>query len=301
MGNFNTKTEYANLSDVKLDNKLFEYNEKSGILTIDNKKIKIKVNQINGKGKIYHINGNISEGEYNNGLLNGNGKCVGENGSIYEGEFTKGGLNGNGKKVFKNGNTYEGEFKNNMLNGIGTVLHSGNIYEGEFKDDYLYGNGKIVFKNGDVHEGEFIDDVLSGNGKIINKKYNYVVDGKFGKESDSCIMTFGDGDKFEVKTKVDFNAIIESKIIKLDNCKFETWNTQKVVIWISTFSTHICKRFSKIFYDNEIDGERLLLLVEKDGKEYGIDSLSMRQILNKRDNILEKASEHEIEYEIISK
>lgn len=109
---------------------------------------------LNGRG--YHIdkNGkeaspsklvNFSNAEYigevgNDGTTpNGYGKIIWKNGNVYEGQVQNGKRQGTGKLVWANGDVYEGQFQNDKMHGKGKLtLKDGKVYEGDFE------NGKFV-------------------------------------------------------------------------------------------------------------------------------------------------------------
>ena len=71
----------------------------------------------NGAGKIIYKNGDIYEGEWENGKQskNGKGRITYENGDIYEGEWKDSKRDGNGKYTYKNGDICEGLWENGQL------------------------------------------------------------------------------------------------------------------------------------------------------------------------------------------
>lgn len=140
-----------------------------------------------GVGKAEYKNGNIYEGNFQNGQRTGQGKLmlISRDGTktydIIEGEF----LNGKivkGKATFVRGDRmlyygieYEGEFKNDVPHGKGKKtyvkdLHAvtGKYYEGEFKEGKEHGNGLLTVVNGDIYKVKFNDGKLID--KVIYKK-----------------------------------------------------------------------------------------------------------------------------------
>jgi len=93
---------------------------------------------MNGKGKIYYKNGNLSyEGDFLDNKAEGYGKMIYEDGEYYIGEFKNGKLNGNGKMYYKKGNLkYEGNYVDGKMEGYGKyIFENGEYYIGEFKND----------------------------------------------------------------------------------------------------------------------------------------------------------------------
>ena len=165
----------------------------------------------NGKGKEYHLNGELLyEGEYNNDKREGNGIEYSEEGEpIFKGEFkegkhwtgikkifeeyedeneqikkyikciiqiNKGKLNGKCKEFDIDGNViYEGEYSNGKRHGIGKEYSSNkNIdFDGEFKEGKRWEGNANEFNT----QGNLIFNGLYLNGKKFNgKEYNYFDD-----------------------------------------------------------------------------------------------------------------------------
>ena len=100
-------------------------------------------------GHYIDANGNIFDGEYNDGKFNGHCKYTFTNGNIYEGEYKDGKFNGSGKKMYANGNVYQGNYKDGKLNGYGKFIWAnGGVYEGEYKDGKKHGRGRLFIPNG---------------------------------------------------------------------------------------------------------------------------------------------------------
>ena len=89
-----------------------------------------------GKGIYYYGNGNIFDGEFENGDMK-YGTFTFLNDDRYEGQFVNGKFGGKGKYFYSNGDMYDGEWSDDKKNGIGKyVLNDGSEIEGEWKDDF---------------------------------------------------------------------------------------------------------------------------------------------------------------------
>jgi len=121
------------------------------------------------KGKVYHNDELVLEGEFKNYILNGEGKKYLNGQVLQEGEFSNGILNGHGKK-YENGILLEeGEFKEGILNGFGKKYVQGKLFEeGYFINGILNGEGKRYVDKYRREEGSFLNGKLNGKGKIFN-------------------------------------------------------------------------------------------------------------------------------------
>ncbi len=146
-----------------------------------------KNGKLTGLGKVINKDGEIWEGDFEEGRLK-KGKKVCFDGTVWEGEFDHNPqlnlqsqkLCGNGKIINPQGDIKQGQFKYGLLHGPGKMTFKhGKIYEGEFKSDMLHGLGKMTFSDGRIHKGEFLWDLLHGKGQEINKKGQIIKDGQF--------------------------------------------------------------------------------------------------------------------------
>ncbi len=122
----------------------------------------------NGYGKKTYKDGSIFEGEWVNNYRR-KGKYTSINGDLYDGEFENGSKNGKGTLYFINGNIYSGEFKNDKMDGYGTLtLKNGNKYNGSFKEDRKNGHGILVKNDSTKFIGNWKDNDMDGEFEIIN-------------------------------------------------------------------------------------------------------------------------------------
>ena len=117
-------------------------------------------------------------------------------GNIYEGEFKDGVYEGKGVMLYSDVAKYEGEFKNNKADGKGiyTILGGSFKYEGEFKNDNFHGKG--IFK----YEGEFKNDNFHGKGIVttsVQKWNKYEGEVQNGKFNGNGILTYVNGSRYE--------------------------------------------------------------------------------------------------------
>ena len=192
-------------------------------------KIIYEINNENGKGKEYDIEGNlIFEGKYLNGKRNGYGREYDFSSLIFEGEYLNGKKHGWGREyssktlIFKGkyfngvkwsgqgGYNYEGKIEYELINGkCSSVVDYGDItYIGEYLNGKKHGKGKeygryVVFYKL-IYEGEF----SCGKRKGIGKEYHYdkiIFEGEYlynnrirGKEYVNEILEF-EGEYFHTK------------------------------------------------------------------------------------------------------
>jgi hypothetical protein len=101
------------------------------------------------------------------------------NGDIYEGDVNNGVVSGEGTMIYKNNETfaYRGGWSNGVWHGKGTINYiDGETYKGEFYKNDRSGHGKCIWPSGVEYEGEWKDDNIHGNGvldarKLDNKIY----------------------------------------------------------------------------------------------------------------------------------
>lgn len=97
-----------------------------------------------------------------------------ENGNVYDGEMEDGKMDGHGKMIFVRGDcdTYEGEWDNGKVQGNGIMLYRNrDVYDGEWYENMRHGNGKMTYTNGEVYDGVWYennrDDVYNEDDDIM--------------------------------------------------------------------------------------------------------------------------------------
>ena len=97
-----------------------------------------------------------------------------ENGNVYDGEMEDGKMDGHGKMIFVRGDcdTYEGEWDNGKVQGNGIMIYRNrDVYDGEWYENMRHGNGKMTYTNGEVYDGVWYennrDDVYNEDDDIM--------------------------------------------------------------------------------------------------------------------------------------
>ncbi|KAL7544055.1 hypothetical protein ACHAXR_013494 [Thalassiosira sp. AJA248-18] len=190
---------------------------------------------ISGRCKIEFADGEIYEGEIENGKAHGNGKFTFDDGEVYDGDWVEDKRHGHGKVTYANGSVYEGQWKNGKKQGKGIFTFAdGGVYEGEWKDGKIHGKGQITFADGNVYDGEWKNHHSHGKGTLtyINRD---VYDGEWkdGKRHGPGTMKEANGDVYK---QVYNNDILSSskRLATLMNCprsqRSRTGETSKVVV-----------------------------------------------------------------------
>jgi len=135
---------------------LEELNPASGHLTQESDRIKIRDLMQSLEKHIKRSKYGYT-GEFNSmDLPHGLGKLIYGNGNIYEGQFENGKRHGTGTLILSDGGSYIGEWKNDKKSGVGTWNVSfGDSYSGEFLDDRIDGKGVLILANGIKISGIF--------------------------------------------------------------------------------------------------------------------------------------------------
>ena len=191
-------------------------------------------NMQNIKGKIYHADGDIYEGEWLDDKANGEGKYI-RKGLIYEGQWKNDRQNGHGIEKLDDGSYYEGDFVNGKKEGKGKyVWADGSSYIGEFKDNAFNGKGKYIWDNRREYDGDWVKGKMEGKGIFKwpdGRRFegNYVNDKKEGYGE----YFFSDGKIFKGMWKNGLqNGEGEMYDPKKNKTKKGIWEDGKIVRWI---------------------------------------------------------------------
>ena len=170
-----------------------------------------------GAGEAHYSNGDVYNGEFENGRRHGQGKYTYANGDEYEGQFEMNQKQGAGRMTYKDKGFYHGYFKAGKRNGEGLFMHPNqDRYSGLWKNGQKHGEGtyiihaagvkltgkwfenrilkgKWVMANGNYYEGEFEHNKPRGNGvwklangNVINGEYVQEILEKTEEEDPMC-------------------------------------------------------------------------------------------------------------------
>ncbi len=117
-----------------------------------------------GFGLFTWQNGDVYEGDYENGHRSGKGRFIWADGKQYDGDFVEDRREGHGSLKWPDGTSYEGEFVNGRMHGKGRLIWpSGEVYVGWFANDRMEGFGIHYDKSGNIiYEGDWIESCPIG-------------------------------------------------------------------------------------------------------------------------------------------
>lgn len=156
-----------------------------------------------GNGCMKYVNGEIFNGEFKNDLPNGQGIIMTKSGHKYSGDFKDGHICGKMIVNYKNGDIFNGEFdeKGNKIRGLFLYVN-GEKFEGEFASNGNRINGIYTFKNGNTYTGKY-NDKGQIHGKGIHNHFGDVFKGDFknGQIDGRGIMKYSNGDVYQGEMK----------------------------------------------------------------------------------------------------
>lgn len=154
-GQLNGKGKYINSQDETYVGD-FKDNKKHGHGVVNTKKIlyngEFVDDKMDGQGEIlFKTTGNSYVGEFKKGQISGEGKCTWKNGDVYEGNLNNGIRSGAGKYStnFGKKSVYEGQYVDGKKSGQGKLLsysrlNKSQIYEGGFSEGKPTGGSIMI-------------------------------------------------------------------------------------------------------------------------------------------------------------
>ncbi|MCD8215482.1 MAG: protein kinase [Clostridiales bacterium] len=157
------------------------------------------VSMVKSGGAITYNNGDVYEGETENGKRNGYGTMTYADGSVYTGQWENDLKNGKGTLVYASGDVYEGEWENNSISGYGTMTYAdGDVYEGSWVNNYRSGSGTMTYAGGSVYDGSWLLNGYNGYGIMTYENGEvYLGNWKDSQRSGQGTMTYKNGDIYE--------------------------------------------------------------------------------------------------------
>lgn len=121
-----------------------------------------------GRGRYGLPNGDLYEGDFENGLFHGSGRWTGTDAS-YRGSFRQGKYAGQGELTYKDGRKYRGSFEQGRFQGKGRYESpTGEVYEGDFNQNDFTGRGSFTKTDGTRYDGEFVKWRPHGRGSFTD-------------------------------------------------------------------------------------------------------------------------------------
>ena len=162
-------------------------------------------------------------GNFKEGKFHGNGNLYKKNGDIYDGEFEQGVLI-KGKINFNNGDSCEGDFIDGNLEGKGIYTYkNGDIFKGNFvKGQKKF--GEFIFNEGkSKYKGFFENDKFCGEGILIDN-----IDNKEEEKEEKGV--FKDGILVEKLDRVKFEKenILENSQINIEITQEDDWEVATI-------------------------------------------------------------------------
>lgn len=145
----------------------------------------------NGMGVYTSVYGEVTDGEFTDGIADGYCRVTLASGNCYEGMIEMGEWTENGKLTlvyddgeenpqgvfvnsclegevtysYRSGANYVGGYQNGLPHGAGSMTYAcGDKYEGDFSFGEISGRGKYTFANESVYEGQFEKGLPNGEG-----------------------------------------------------------------------------------------------------------------------------------------
>lgn len=144
----------------------------------------------NGIGVYSSVYGEVTDGEFTDGIADGYCRVTLASGNRYEGEivmgewsegtltlvyddgeetpqgvFVNSRFEGEVTYSYRSGANYVGGYQNGLPHGVGSLTYAnGDKYEGEFSFGEINGTGKYTYADGSVYEGQFANALPNGEG-----------------------------------------------------------------------------------------------------------------------------------------
>lgn len=200
-----------------------------------------KAKKFHGFGILKKTNGEVFEGNWDNGNASGDGKYTSADGAVYTGKFFNGKRHGKGILLWPDGASFDGEWANDLRNGYGIYkAANGEIYVGNYANDERYGLGKLITATGMYGEG-FID-TTNGMFALLKGKIIFEDGSSYEGMMEKGTGSFqGYGKRMYVDGKVDeglwkANAIQEKMTLADYEKKYGKVELPQLPEWIKSYN-----------------------------------------------------------------
>jgi len=176
-----------------------------------------------GKGRAELPNGDVYNGDYENGKRHGKGVYkFKKSGAKYDGSWEEGKKQGEGTFTYPDGSIYEGTWTDDLRSGTGTYTYpNGDTYEGGWANGAKDGYGVYTYaETGSKYEGAWSNGKRHGDGKFVHRTHNFV--GGFTDD-----QALGPG-KFEFN----HGAVQQGSFVVDGNDEPEDEETKPVMKWV---------------------------------------------------------------------
>lgn len=138
--------------------------------------------QPHGWGMMQFLDGQIYEGQVDNGYRWGMGTNTWPDGQLYCGEWDNHSRNGRGTHTWRDGRRVNGEWRGGHLNGRVTFSWpNGTSFEGECRMGKKHGRGTHTWASGKLYVGNFVNGKEEGFGSLAHGDWKYRGQFKAGK------------------------------------------------------------------------------------------------------------------------
>ncbi|KAF4655475.1 hypothetical protein FOL47_009412 [Perkinsus chesapeaki] len=137
-------------------------------LTLEDGTVTHSSRDFTGRARAVYGNGEVYDGDFDEGIRHGHGTYWYRNGDIYTGQFQENEKHGRGRLVYT-GKKAVGEEEEEAGDGGGDHGLRGGTYHGQFKEGQKHGQGTYRFNNGDAYSGDWCNGRKHGNGTYVYK------------------------------------------------------------------------------------------------------------------------------------
>lgn len=250
-----------------------------------------KENKAQGKGKFWHVDGNIFEGkiqekfkiisffffqlispgEWKDDKANGYGVYIHITGAKYEGSWKDDQQDGYGVETWGDGSKYEGYYKEGKKHGEGTYTwNDGSKYIGNWHENSISGHGVYPWLDGRKYDGDWLNNNMHGKGIYTWKDgRRYEGEYSYDKKHGFGIYIWADGRRYEGNWAYGKQNGKGKYILPDGTLKIGIWEDGKRIIWLE-WSSVLKNPYPKLSCDLLFFLESCNCLVKKFTKSFRI-------------------------------